>query len=114
MISLIATDDIEEGTSKGIDIDNYYMFAVKKDDQIHLYWNRCPHLGTPLEWEEDRFLDADGALIQCSTHGALFRIEDGHCMAGPCKGMHLQKIAFIIDSGMIMVSEDQLAPSPQY
>ena len=53
MISLIAADDIEEGTSKGIDIDNFYMFVVKKDDQIHLYWNRCPHLGTPLEWQED-------------------------------------------------------------
>ena len=114
MISLIAVDDIEEGTSKGIDIDNFYMFVVKKDDQIHLYWNRCPHLGTPLEWQEDRFLDADGALIQCSTHGALFRIKDGYCLAGPCKGMNLKKVAFVIDNGMLKVSEDQLKHPPQY
>ena len=70
MISLLAIDVIEEGTSKGIEVNGAYLFAVKKDDQLVLYYNRCPHLGTPLEWEEDRFLDADDALIQCSTHGA--------------------------------------------
>ena len=84
------------------------MFAVKKDDQLYLYCNRCPHLGTPLEWEEDRFLDADGALIQCSTHGALFQIDGGQCLAGPCKGKHLQAIPFILDNGLIMVEESAL------
>ena len=57
MIELFAVNDIEEGKSKGIDLDSFYMFAVKKDNQIHLYWNRCPHLGTPLEWQENDFLD---------------------------------------------------------
>ena len=114
MISLFAVDDIEEGTSKGIDLDNFYMFAVKKDGEIHLYWNRCPHLGTPLEWQEDRFLDADAALIQCSTHGALFRIEDGLCLVGPCKGKHLKKIPFVLDNGLIMLEKDQLVPPHQY
>lgn len=111
MISLISVDEIEEGKSKGIELENFYMFAVKKDDQVVLYWNRCPHLGTPLEWEEDRFLDPDGALIICSTHGALFRIEDGRCLAGPCKGKHLQPIPFIIDNGMVMVEESALKVS---
>lgn len=111
MITLISADDIEEGTSKGIELDNHYMFAVKKDDQIFLYWNRCPHLGTPLEWEEDKFLDQDGALIICSTHGALFQIEGGRCLAGPCKGKHLQKIPFILDNGMVMVEEAALRVS---
>ncbi len=108
MISLVNTDEIEEGTSKGIELNNLYLFAVKKDEQLFLYWNRCPHIGTPLEWEEDRFLDADGALIQCSTHGALFQIEDGLCLAGPCKGKHLQAVPFLVDNGMIMVEESAL------
>jgi nitrite reductase/ring-hydroxylating ferredoxin subunit len=113
MICLINTDDIEEGCSKGIEHDNLYLFAVKKDGQLFLYWNRCPHLGTPLEWEEDKFLDADGALIQCSTHGALFQIEDGDCLAGPCKGKHLHAIPFVVDKGMIMVEESALrVPTP--
>ena len=111
MISLISADEIEEGRSKGIELDNHYMFAVKKDGQIFLYWNRCPHLGTPLEWEEDKFLDQDGALIICSTHGALFQIDGGRCLAGPCKGKHLQMIPFILDNGMVMVEEKALRVS---
>ena len=113
MISIISADEIEEGTSKAIELNKLYMFAVKKDAKVFLYWNRCPHLGTPLEWEEDRFLNPDGALIICSTHGALFEIEGGRCLAGPCKGKHLQAIAFILDRGMIMVEESALrAPTP--
>ena len=110
MISLIAIDDIEEGTSRGLEVNNLYLFVVKKDQQITLYFNRCPHLGTPLEWEEDRFLDADGALIQCSTHGALFRIADGRCLAGPCKGKYLQAVPFIIEQRIIMVEDRHLRP----
>lgn len=109
MISLVHIDDIEEGASKGLEIDNTYLFAVKKDGEIFLYYNRCPHLGTPLEWEEDRFLDADGALIQCSTHGALFQIEDGHCLVGPCKGKHLQPVSFTLENDQVMVDPSNLA-----
>jgi nitrite reductase/ring-hydroxylating ferredoxin subunit len=105
MIELLAVDDIEEGTAKGLEANNQYLFAVKKDNQITLYYNRCPHLGTPLEWEEDHFLDSDGVLIQCSTHGALFQIEDGHCLVGPCKGKYLQAVPFVINHGMIMIED---------
>ncbi|MEX0618902.1 MAG: Rieske (2Fe-2S) protein [Pseudohongiellaceae bacterium] len=105
MICVASVHDIQEGCSRGIEYGNHYLFAVKKDDQVYLYRNRCPHLGTPLEWEEDRFLDSDGALIQCSTHGALFQIETGHCLAGPCQGKYLQAVPFIVDSGLMMVEE---------
>lgn len=108
MISLIEVEAIQEGTSKGIEIENNYLFAVKKDAQIFLYKNSCPHLGTPLEWEEDRFLDNDGALIQCANHGALFQIEDGLCLAGPCTGSSLEAIPFSIDGGEIMVEAKYL------
>ncbi len=114
MICAITRDEIDEGASKGIEVANTFLFAVKKDDQIFLYRNRCPHLGTPLEWQEDRFLDADGALIQCSTHGALFQIEDGHCLAGPCKGKYLEAIPFVEENGMIMVDEAAIPPPPTF
>ena len=108
MISLLNIDDIEEGTSLGIELENTYLFAVKKDGEIFLYFNRCSHLGTPLEWEENRFLDADGALIQCSTHGALFQIENGHCLVGPCKGKNLQAVPHAIIDGIISVNPADL------
>jgi nitrite reductase/ring-hydroxylating ferredoxin subunit len=105
MIKLIDISELDEDSSKGFEINNQYLFAVRKDGEIFLYWNRCPHLGTPLEWEEDRFLDADGALIQCSTHGALFQIDSGLCLVGPCKGKSLQAIPFVIEDSAIVVDE---------
>ena len=108
MICIGSASDIEEGTSKGFDVESAYLFAVKRDDKVYLYRNSCPHLGTPLEWEEDRFLDSDGSLIQCSTHGALFEIETGKCLAGPCKGQYLQAVPYLLDNGLLMVEDKQL------
>ena len=108
MICVGSTSDIQEGTSRGIETGDHYLFAVKKDGVVYLYMNRCPHLGTPLEWEQDKFLDPDGALIQCSTHGALFAIESGHCLAGPCKGQYLKAVPFLEDNGLMMVDEKHL------
>lgn len=108
MICVGSVGDIEEGTSKGLDVEGAYLFAVKRDDIVYLYRNSCPHLGTPLEWEEDQFLDPDGSLIQCSTHGALFDIKTGHCLAGPCKGQHLQAVPFLLDNGLLMVEPGHL------
>jgi nitrite reductase/ring-hydroxylating ferredoxin subunit len=112
MICVANVDDIIEDCAKGLEVNNFYLIAVKKDSQVYLYWNRCPHLGTPLEWEEDRFLDNAGELIQCSTHGALFRIETGQCVAGPCQGQYLQSVPFTLVDGLVMV-EDHLLRAPQ-
>ena len=91
-------NDIPECEARGFSLDdNSTVFAVKKENQIYIYKNRCPHLGIELEWVEDQFLDSEGALIQCSTHGALFIIENGECVAGPCLGDALTKIPFTIN-----------------
>ena len=110
MAALLNINDLAEASSKGIEINNRYLFAVKKDDQVYVYWNRCPHIGTQLEWEEDKFLDMDAALIQCSTHGALFQIDDGLCLAGPCQGTHLTAVPFTIEDDHIVVDDALLAP----
>ena len=112
MMKLFSTHELKDDCARGFEIEGKRLFAVRKKGEIHLYWNRCPHLGTPLEWEEDRFLDPDGALIICSTHGALFEIEGGRCLAGPCKGKHLKAIPFILDNGIVMVEESALLVSP--
>lgn len=109
MITLCHLDDIEEGRAKGFEIGAKQLFAVRKDDQLHLYYNYCPHLGTPLEWLEDQFLDPDGAFIQCATHGALFVIESGQCIQGPCRGKSLKAIPFVMGNGFMMVEEAEIA-----
>ena len=95
---LCQQDELQEGQSKGFQIGDISLFAVKKKGQLHLYKNSCPHLGVELEWLKDQFLNIDESLIQCSTHGALFVIESGECVAGPCQGKHLQSVSFSINT----------------
>ena len=69
------------------------IFIVRCDGLLHGYINRCPHTGVNLDWTADRFFDVSGTLLQCATHGALFRIADGYCIHGPCAGQALEPIA---------------------
>lgn len=101
---LCSLADIPEGGSKGFNYDGRKLFAVKQRGKVYLYQNSCPHLGIPLEWVEDQFLDSSGSMIQCANHGALFVIETGKCVAGPCNGRALTPLNFHIDDGNIVIS----------
>lgn len=108
--ALCAVSDIEEDTSKSFAANDIELFAVKKDGQLYAYQNRCPHLGVELNWLEDQFLDSDNALIQCATHGALFLIEDGRCVSGPCNGQALVALPTAIRDNQLYVNLDGLTP----
>lgn len=98
---LCRLDEIPDGGSKGFDLgpghDPREIFVVREGRRLHAYVNSCPHLGTPLEFTPDQFLSHDGSHILCSTHGALFEIEDGTCIAGPCMGDSLQALPVALD-----------------
>jgi nitrite reductase/ring-hydroxylating ferredoxin subunit len=94
---LCHSNEIAEGKSKGFQLGEKFIFAVKKNDRIYIYENICPHLGIQLEWQADEFLDLDASMIQCSSHGALFKIEDGACLFGPCAGQSLIAVDFTIN-----------------
>ena len=82
------------------------LFAVRAEGRIAVYVNACPHLGAPLDWAPDRFLSVDRRHIVCATHGALFRIEDGGCVHGPCYGAALEQVLIQVKEGVIWVPED--------
>lgn len=91
---LCALQDIPDGASKGFTLERasglpLRVFAVRRGETVWAYVNRCPHRGTPLDWQPDDFLDREGRHIVCATHGALFQVEDGVCIAGPCPGEQL-------------------------
>lgn len=104
MTALCAAHELEEGQSLGFDLPGNPVFAVRKDGEIYVYKNECPHLGVNLEFLENDFLDMDGALIECSTHGALFEIESGHCLTGPCQGDYLTPVPFKIENDTIVLT----------
>lgn len=108
MRRLCGLDEIAEGAARGFDFgrgaEPREVFLVRTGRQVHGYVNSCPHLGTPLEFNPDGFLTADGSFILCSTHGALFRIADGHCVAGPCAGLGLTPLdlEIAVDGGVYL------------
>ncbi len=102
---LCKTSDIEDPGSKSFELKikrkTQTIFIVHKDGNFFAYYNKCPHTGATLEWQEDQFLDLDKALIQCATHDALFTIDSGKCITGPCAGDFLQILPIIIKNGEI-------------
>lgn len=97
----LRADDISEGGSKGFKHNNINIFAVKKNGKVFVYINNCPHVYTELNWEADKFLDGSNSMIQCANHGALFVIESGKCVSGPCNGKKLTAVPFDIIDGVI-------------
>ena len=41
--------------------------------------------------------------IICSTHGALFKIEDGYCISGPCQSSSLEAVPVTIKNGDVLI-----------
>lgn len=80
------------------------VFLVNRGGRVYAYRNRCPHTGAPLEWLPDRFLDPTGQYIQCAMHGALFGIEDGRCVYGPCRDAGLTPLAVEVRDGTVGVT----------
>jgi nitrite reductase/ring-hydroxylating ferredoxin subunit len=97
---LCKTTDIKDPDCKSFEViinrKKQSIFVVHKNGDFFAYYNQCPHTGASLEWQENQFLDLDKALIQCATHDALFTIDSGECIAGPCTGDSLQSIALSI------------------
>jgi nitrite reductase/ring-hydroxylating ferredoxin subunit len=80
-------------------------FVVRTGDGLRGYVNRCPHAGHRLDLLPERFLTADGALILCSSHGALFEKGTGYCVAGPCAGRSLTPIALEVRDGFVVIAD---------
>lgn len=89
---LCTSQTLAEADSRGFSVEGCPIFAVRREGEVFVYLNRCPHRGVALEWQPDQFLDPSASLIQCATHGALFLIESGECVAGPCAGQFLRAI----------------------
>lgn len=109
---LCRVDELPEGTeyeARGFPADVPYragLLVLRHQAGVRVFRNRCPHLGSPLNWTPDRFLDAERAHIVCATHGAVFRIDDGLCLSGPCQGDALEAVPSQVRDGVVYVACD--------
>lgn len=110
---LCRLEDIADGEGMGFFLDpdeadslasgQPEIFVVRRGDRVFGYANVCPHLSSPLDWVENQFMSPDKTHIMCATHGAQFRIEDGHCVAGPCEGEALTPLRVSVRKGAVVL-----------
>jgi 8-oxo-dGTP diphosphatase len=68
------------------------ILVATPDGGARAYRNVCPHVPIPLDRGGEPLLTEEGFLA-CRNHGALFAVDDGFCVAGPCAGESLEPIA---------------------
>ena len=112
-VPLCKLNDLDDHCAMELVIEERQLFAVRQDNAIFAYWNLCPHRNTPLNWVPNQFLDADNQLIQCALHGALFEIDSGLCIAGPCSGDSLQSVKLRCEDRLyFVVANQKMPPAP--
>ena len=93
-VRLCAVDDLPDPGARGFvfeppegspeDAWPFRGVVLRVDGVVRGYVDSCPHVGAPLSTDGERYLTRKGDFLMCANHGALFRVEDGLCMAGPC------------------------------
>ena len=99
MNKICMMEDIPEREARAYETQNGdTIFITQRDGMYYAYQNVCPHLQVELEFLENQFLNRDQEYIECSTHGALFTVETGECISGPCLGQSLEKVEITVHS----------------
>ena len=86
------------------------LVLLGKDGLPRAYLNRCRHLPVPIDGGSREFLTPDGDHLLCGTHGALYRIDDGVCTAGPCPNVALFSLRLEENDGWLYVVVDGPVP----
>lgn len=109
-VKLGPLDTIADGAARSFVVQmragRFHGFVVRRGESVHGYVDRCPHMELPLAQELDNYLTPDGGLIACSWHAALFTVEDGLCVGGPCVGRPLRPWPVAVQDGQIVTQAD--------
>ena len=110
-------DDLPDGGSRGFDPQRSgqdTLLVVRRGRRLYGWADVCPHLGTPMAWRKDAYLDAARQHIVCAAHGALFEIDTGQCVLGPCLGDSLTPVPLTLqDDGEVhLASHDTEETQP--
>ena len=90
-VSLCKSEELLE-CALAVDFDVVYggqtcrAFAIRFQNEVHAYVNRCAHIAMEMDARENHFLDPKGQWLMCSSHGALYEPPTGRCVGGPCRG----------------------------
>lgn len=78
-----------------IDGEPQSLIVRRTGERVQAWLNLCPHAGRRLDWAPGKFLLDRGRLV-CAAHGAVFELDHGECVAGPCRGQSLVAVALAV------------------
>lgn len=74
------------------------LVLLRQGESLKAWLNICPHAGRRLDWAPGKFLVDKGKLV-CAAHGASFELQQGECVAGPCRGASLTPVRVAVAAG---------------
>lgn len=112
-VRLCHLEQLAPGQSLGFKIKSIGQddfFLVNNGGHVVGYKNSCPHWpGSSMPVFKNRYLDNECRYIVCSGHGALFEIDSGLCIKGPCIGQRLVSIDLeMTDAGDVFFIGDEM------
>lgn len=103
---LCALADIADPGARGFSFRDgdalFGGFVVRQGGAAFGYIDRCPHAGWPLSMSPDQYLTLKGDRILCAGHGALFTLDEGLCIGGPCGGRRLSPWPVAVVGGAVV------------
>jgi nitrite reductase/ring-hydroxylating ferredoxin subunit len=106
--ALIALDSIVDGglaeTEVTLGGDAESLILHRQGDVVRAWLNICPHAGRRLDWAPGQFLKSKDGMLVCAAHGASFELQDGECVAGPCRGAALRAVPVEVRDGQVWLA----------
>ena len=104
---MIAFDSMEDGGFVEVEAvlngDAESLILYRDGQQVRAWLNVCPHAGRRLDWAPGKFLKSKEGHLVCAAHGASFELVNGDCIAGPCRGDSLRRVAVEIRDGHVVL-----------
>jgi nitrite reductase/ring-hydroxylating ferredoxin subunit len=117
-VEVCARDELVPGVVRvvelGLDPEGRPVQALVLRDEngrVVAYRNLCRHLPVPLDGGTGELLTPDRRHLVCGTHGALYRLGDGRCVEGPCKGCALIALPTREDERSVYVADGSITES---
>jgi nitrite reductase/ring-hydroxylating ferredoxin subunit len=100
---LCRVDDIPDFGAVSVHIDSstggFDLVLIRRGSEIFAYHNECPHQGRKLDYVPGKFLIKEGRII-CAAHGAMFSVQSGECVSGPCSN-GLLRVPIRVEAGEV-------------
>lgn len=117
-VRLCRVDELADPGTKGFVFREesalFSGFVLRRGEEVTGFVDSCPHAGWRLAGIGDNFLTRDERHILCSGHGALFNLDDGECVSGPCFGDRLEAWPVRVEDGVIWTDEAASHKAPPY